>query len=713
MPFVYDFDHPHEADPDTVVELLGGKGANLCVMTRRLGLPVPPGFVISTEACRSYLTDGWPDGLDEEIREHMADVEAEVGRRFGGSGTPLLVSVRSGAPVSMPGMMDTILNIGLNEETTGELAAVSGEPDFAAACRARLEKMFREVVGVDDVPRDPWDQLRLAIEAVFRSWDSPRAVAYREHEGLPADLGTGVTVQMMVFGNWGEDSGTGVVFTRNPATGDKGLYGDVMFEAQGEDVVSGSATPEPISALDDRMPSIAAELRGYADRLEQHYRDVCDIEFTIERGKLWMLQTRIGKRTPQAALKIAVDMARDEHFPLSRAEAVERVAEYLVDPPTVGKRSAQEVPTVARGLGASPGLASGVIVTSPDAAVERAGAGEDVILVRAETSPDDVHGMAKSRAILTSKGGLTSHAAVVARGWNIPAVVGASEVKINGDSVTMGGRTFAVGDVISIDGGSGEVYAGAVDNDPTPTPEAELLLSWAEELGIDIGPEAEGADEVADHTTTGAQGEAPDADTVIRVLFVKGFATSDLLAPAVLSSEGVLEGTLEEMTEAGLVRDTSGMHSLTEDGKARGQELMAEDREHWGDDAANEALDAFIPLDNRMKEIVTSWQMREVEGEQVINDHTDEDYDREVLEQFTSLHEDAASWLDGLRDGLPRLGDYATRLQRAADLVSDGDHSYIASPRVDSYHSVWFELHEDLIRLAGRTREDEAAAGRA
>ena len=342
--------------------LVGSKAANLGVMARELDLPVPPGFAISTEACRAYLAGGWPEGLDDEIRAGMAAIETAIGRRFGDAADPLLVSVRSGAPVSMPGMMDTILNLGLTPATTGA---------FAAACRARLEAMFRETVGAD-VPDDPWAQLRQAVEAVFRSWNGDRARAYRSKEGIPDDLGTGVVVQAMVFGNRGPDSGTGVLFTRNPATGERALYGDVMFDAQGEDVVAGTHATEPISVLDERMPAVAGELRAHADRLERHYADMCDIEFTIEDGRLWLLQVRVGKRSPQAALRIAVDMAEDGSFPLSRADAVERVLPLLADPPVRATSRSSILRPLVTGLPASPGTASGEIATTPEAAVEAA-----------------------------------------------------------------------------------------------------------------------------------------------------------------------------------------------------------------------------------------------------------------------------------------------------------------------------------------------------
>ena len=386
MTHAYPLDAAHPGTLADAKALVGGKAANLGVMSRDLGLPVPPGFVITTATCRTFLATGWPAGLDEELREQMAGVEAAVGRRFGDPSDPLLVSVRSGAPISMPGMMDTILNLGLNQATTDGLGRTAGDPAFAQACRERFEASFRSIVGVDDVPSDPWLQLRAAIEAVFRSWNSERARTYRAKEGIPDDFGTAVTVQAMVFGNRSRASGTGVVFTRNPATGEAALYGDVMFDAQGEDVVAGTHATEPIIVLDERLPAVAAELREHATRLEHHYADMCDIEFTIEDGRLWMLQTRVGKRSPQAAVRIAVDMAEDPAFPLTRAEAVERVRALLVSPPTSATARSNLLLPLVVGLPASPGVASGPIALTPEAAQAGADAGHATILVRAETS---------------------------------------------------------------------------------------------------------------------------------------------------------------------------------------------------------------------------------------------------------------------------------------------------------------------------------------
>jgi pyruvate, orthophosphate dikinase len=713
MIFAYSFDHNHDMGPAAVRDLLGGKGANLAVMTSQLALPVPPGFTISTEACSAYLRDGWPDGLDADIRAELSRVEDAIGRKFGSPLDPLLVSVRSGASISMPGMMDTILDLGLNDATTRGLAEVSGDEQFAAACRHRFETMYRDIVGVSEVPEDPWEQLRGAIEAVFRSWNSERARNYRAHEGIPDDLGTGVTVQTMVFGNRGPDSGSGVIFTRNPATGERGMYGDVLFDAQGEDVVAGTHAPEPIAVLSERLPAVADELSGFCDVLEQHYTDVCDIEFTIEQGQLWMLQVRIGKRTPQAALRIAIEMAEDDNFPLSRKEAVQRVAQLLEDPPTTVTDHSVGAAPLTTALGASPGLVSGKIATTPDLAVEMADAAHSVILVRRETSPNDVHGMARAAGILTATGGLASHAAVVARGWGISAVVGASAVTVDGDTVLIGDHTFDVGDLLTIDGASGEVFAGAVGGLTAPMPEATKLLAWAQELGIDIGgsdesiPAVDGADESL------AKGGGPTSDAIVRALFIKGVVTVETLAPAVVAAAESLGPVLAEMAAAGLIGDPSAFIQLTAEGKALGSEIMAADRDAWGVDNASGALDAFLPLDHRVKEIVTAWQMSEVDGAPVLNDHSDEAYDAVVLERFAALHQDAAAWLEGLFVGLPRLADYSSRLNIAASMVAEGDHRYIASPRLDSYHNVWFELHEDLIHLSGRTREDEVAAGRA
>src|SRR5688572_9351230 len=613
MTHAFPLDAAHPGTLDDAKALVGGKAANLGVMARDLSLPVPPGFAITTATCRDFLASGWPDGLDDEVRARMADIEAAVGRRFGDPGDPLLVSVRSGAPVSMPGMMDTILNLGLNDATMLGLGRAAGSDAFAQACRERFVASFRSIVGVPDVPDDPWTQLRLAIEAVFRSWDSPRARAYRRKEGIPDDLGTAVTVQAMVFGNRGPDSGTGVVFTRNPATGELGLYADVMFDAQGDDVVAGTHQTEPIAVLDERMPKVASELRSHAVRLERHYADLCDIEFTIEDGRLWLLQVRVGKRSPQAALRMAVHMAEDETFPLSQAEAAARVASLLADPPEIATRRSGAAPPLTVGLPASPGVASGPIVTNPEAAVAAAGEGHGAILVRAETSPDDVHGMARAAGILTSRGGLASHAAVVARGWGIPAVVGASGIDVRDGEVVVGNRTLKAGEVVTIDGSTGEVFEGVVGGATEPMPEAQTLLEWAEELRISLVDDTAAA--VPEPTETPAsepsRASAPShdvtADDYLRALAIKGLAQVEAIADFVLSTPDDARTILDQLVADELAATVAGAYKLTKSGTSRVADDLTAEREGWGTEPAAAALDAFLELDHRVKVIVTAW----------------------------------------------------------------------------------------------------------
>ncbi len=700
MTYVFDWNEPRTGDDRSA--LLGGKGAGLNVMAVELGIPVPPAFTICTDACNAFLASGWPAGLDDEIREHMAHLEAAVGRRFGDPSDPLLVSVRSGAPVSMPGMMDTILNLGLNEATGEGLARVSGDEGFAADCRRRFGEMYREIVGAAEVPDDPWLQLRAAIEAVFRSWNSERARTYRAREGIADDLGTGVTVQAMVFGNRDERSGSGVLFTRDPATGRHVHYGDVMFRAQGEDVVAGTHETFTLDELATRLPDVAEELHAYADALERHHGDMCDIEFTIESGKLWLLQSRIGKRSPQAALRIAIDMAEADDVPLTRRQAVERIAHLLADPPRASAPAQVDAEPMTTGHPASPGMASGEIATSADAAVAVADAGRSVVLVRSETSPDDVHGMSRAAALLTAKGGLASHAAVVARGWGIPAVVGASEVNLEADGVRIGSRLLASGTPITVDGSSGNVYEGALSGSSAVSPEAETLLAWARELGVEIpGGQAAPSD-----------GEV-DGDALLNLLAIKGYAMPDAAAEALFAAPDATRVALDELVEAGLAEAAAGSYRPTAAGREAATKAQAAARQRWGSERANEALDSFLELDHRVKEVVTAWQVKTADGAETPNDHADEAYDAGVLERLRALHEDAVAWLAPHAAEEPGFQRYRQRLDRATRLAIEGDGRYVASPRVDSYHSVWFELHEELIQMAGRTREDEVAAGRA
>ena len=503
---VYDFTEGNK----NLKDLLGGKGANLAEMTN-LGLPVPPGFIITTDACRYYLQNGsTPEGLDAEVSEHLRQLEEKMGRRLGDHTDPLLVSVRSGAKFSMPGMMETVLNIGLSDESVHGLAKQAGSERFAWDSYRRLIQMFGKTVldiegddfehaidsakqakgtkndldlDADDLraivdtfkdivrkhtgrnfPQDPREQMDLAVNAVFNSWNADRAILYRRQERIPTDLGTAVNIVAMVFGNLGMDSGTGVAFTRDPGTGQQGVYGDYLQNAQGEDVVAGIRNTVPLQDLEQINAACYAELMQIMETLENHYRDLCDIEFTIERGKLWMLQTRVGKRTAAAAFRIAIQLVDQGLIDLD--EALIRVTgsqlAHLMFPrfDTSG-----DVKKIAKGISASPGAAVGKAVFDSARAVEQAAAGEDVILVRRETNPDDLHGMIAARGILTSRGGKTSHAAVVARGMGKTCVCGADELDMDvaGHTFTApGGVIVSEGDLISIDGTSGVVYLGEV-----------------------------------------------------------------------------------------------------------------------------------------------------------------------------------------------------------------------------------------------------------
>ncbi|WP_214364908.1 PEP/pyruvate-binding domain-containing protein [Pseudonocardia sp. H11422] len=528
---IFPFDHDHGVPARTLAELLGGKGAGLAEMTTALALPVPPGFTITVETCCRYLAEGWPTGLDELIAEQVDALGHALGRRFGDPADPLLLAVRSGAPRSMPGMLDTVLNLGLNDETVEGLATASGDPLFAWDCYRRFVRMYAttvlgcapEVLGAEaapddidalraeiarvreavrgscgqDVPQEPSAQLRAAVEAVFRSCGSERARAYAQREKLSGALATAVNVQAMVFGNRGGESGTGVVFTRDPATGEARRYGDYLPRAQGEDVVSGTARTQTIDTLAAEQPEVWAQLDAVLDRLERHYSDICDVEFTVEQGRLWVLQTRVGKRSAVAAVRAAVQMAEDPAIALTTEQAVDRVGEDVRAAARQAVLAAaatqQRGDAIARGLGASPGRVTGKAVFTSDEAAD-AGEDDEVVLIRPETSPEDVPGMAVSVGVITGTGGLVSHAAVVARGWGLPAVVGVETLVIDegGARTADGLHTIAPGDLVTLDGTTGEVWlgedpAGSADGGPvdeetvvrTHLPELLVLESWA------------------------------------------------------------------------------------------------------------------------------------------------------------------------------------------------------------------------------------------
>jgi pyruvate, orthophosphate dikinase len=550
--FVYAFDERSDGGR----ELLGGKGIGLAEMTQ-LGVPVPAGFTITTDACRAYMREGGlPAGLEDEIAEHLGRLEEKAGKRFGDPNDPLLVSVRSGAAVSMPGMMDTILNLGLNDAAVAEgLTRSTGNARFAHDSYRRLVQMYGEVVdGVDghrfeqaltdlkrdrgvqqdvdltaedlaelietykalyrqetgdDFPQDAREQLRRAVLAVFQSWQNPRAQVYRRTYGIPDDIGTAVNVVQMVFGNKGDRSATGVCFTRDPSTGETGLYGEYLVNAQGEDVVAGIRTPQPIEEMRERLPEAFDQLVETMHQLEQHYRDMQDIEFTIEDGTLYLLQTRSAKRTAAAALRAAAEMTAEGL--ISREEAVARIDPAALDQllhPMLDPAASVEV--AARGLNASPGAACGAIVLDADTAEERGKAGESVILVGWETSPDDIHGMIQAKGVLTAHGGMTSHAAVVARGMGKPCVAGCEGLEIDAEArtVRIGGRDLREGDTITIDGGTGRVIVGEVPLVPPQiNDDFETILAWADDVRrLEVRANADNAEDAAKAREFGAEG---------------------------------------------------------------------------------------------------------------------------------------------------------------------------------------------------------------
>lgn len=513
-------------------DLLGGKGAGLAEMTN-LGLPVPPGFTITTEACNLYSQNKeFPEGLEDQIQTALASLEAKVGKKFGDLNNPLLVSVRSGAKFSMPGMMDTVLNLGLNDQTVQALIKATGDRRFGLDCYRRFIQMFSDIVlGIElkrfedvldsykkqhglqfdhqlepehleaiiadykeivktatgrEFPQDPMAQLMLAVKAVFESWNNPRAIVYRKLNHIPDNLGTAVNVQTMVFGNMGDNSGTGVAFTRDPATGENLLFGEYLMNAQGEDVVAGIRTPQPIARLQEEMPEVYQQFAEISKLLEKHYRDMQDVEFTIERGKLYMLQTRSAKRTAAASVKVAVDMVKEGL--ISKEEALLRV-----DPNQINQLLHRRLDTsarlqvIAKGLPASPGAASGAVVFDPDEAESRSKNGEKVILVRTETTPDDIHGVVAAQGVLTSRGGMTSHAAVVARGMGKPCVCGCEALRIDYEykQITVGDLIIKEGDMLSIDGGTGQVILGQVPMiEPELGGEIRTILEWADDVRV-------------------------------------------------------------------------------------------------------------------------------------------------------------------------------------------------------------------------------------
>nr|WP_230329424.1 pyruvate, phosphate dikinase [Nocardia aurantiaca] len=701
----------------TVVELdgacglsrdkIGGKAWSIDHM-RALGLPVPPAFVITTDGWADYTRRGAiADEIWAQVREGIAMIERGTGRRFGSAERPLLVSVRSGAAISMPGMMDTVLNLGMTDAVRQALAAETRNSAYAENTRRRFVHQYRETVLGDEsgvVPADPWEQLRGAVEAVFRSWDSARARTYRANRGVPDTLGTAVTVQAMVFGNLDESSGTGVLFSRNPNTGDGPVYGEWLVGGQGEDVVSGRLTPRPLDDLAATQPAVHERLIAAAQLLERDGRDIQDVEFTVESGTLWLLQSRSAKRSARAAVRAAVVMA--EEGLISADEALDRVTAEQVREvlrPASGDTGGHM--PLARGESACPGLASGVVVTDPEEAEARAEAGEDVILVRPTTSPDDLHGMIAARAIVTELGGTTSHAALVSRELGRPCVVGCGPGVVD----TLTGRT------VTVDGGAGLVLPGEVVAKPVEQAVLDDVHQLAQWAGVDSARLADRLEQRGAAPEDAEQEEVPvnapvTELAVLRLIGIKGRVNADNLAASLLAEAAEIAACCEGLVAAGYCATTPAGFRITPEGRSRLEQLLAEERRTVDPAAMTTAYDEFCVFNADLKVIITDWQMKDPA---TVNDHADTDYDAGVLARLDDAHHRLRALIARLGDLAPRLSRYLDRLDRAVERIAEGDHTYVARPIMDSYHTVWFELHEDLIGLCGLTRADEAAAGRA
>ena len=737
----YPFTAAHDGTDAEQASLLGGKGAALAAMTAG-GLPVPPGFTITTDACRTYLSQGWTSELEQAIDVGVRELEAQSGKALGSSEAPLLVSVRSGAPTSMPGMMDTALNIGINADVAATIARLSGNADFAADTYRRGLLGYAEIVlGADrtvldrcaqaaspaelvaalasegfEVPADPLTQVKQAVQAVFASWNAPRAVSYREIEGIDASIATAATVQSMVFGNMGKTSGTGVAFTRNPTTGADGLMGDFLPNAQGEDVVAGGQLTRDLDEMQQRWPEIHGELERIGHVLEARYRDMVDIEFTVEEGQLWMLQSRRGKRSPIAAFRMAIDMVNDVDFPLDKAEALERCRRYLDDPPTVAVAEADEALTaVASGLGASPGRASGVLCLDPDRAVELSEQGVEVILARRETSPADVHGMAVANGLFTTLGGQVSHAALVAREWGLPAVVGASEAEVTTEGVVGPSGLVPVGTVVTVDGDGGRLLLGQSSAVGAIAPEVQTVQSWGAESTAasdgDASASAAGTDGAAVGAAAGVGGDAGGAASealrfgVHHALRIKGMVTAEAVAAICDAPEDSVRPVLDELVASGnaTFMEPRQMWVITPDGRAAHAPLLA-------DVVSSLTLEGvpyeqFLGLNDDFKQLCTDWQVKDGQP----NDHSDEGYDRSIFDRLAALHGHAMPVVSALAESIPWLAPYGPRLAAAKQRLDDGDPKALTGVLCDSYHDIWMELHEDLILTQGIDRAAEGS----
>lgn len=726
-PFLHRLGQPAPWPADAAPAVLGAKAAGLDAMLRS-GLPVPPGSTLTTAAWHHHAVHGWTPSLGRAAQAAVRHVEAVSRRRLGAARGPLLVSVRSGGVVSMPGALSTVLDVGITPDAVAGLAAETGDAAFAwDTCGRALAGWGHIVLDRDpgpvlrsaptavgerdlrahtaalldaaraagwDLPAEPLRQVEAAVEAVFRSWTSATATAFRRLEEVGDGTGTAATIQPMVYGNR-SGSGTGVAFSRDPSTGERGLTGDLLPEAQGDDVVSGVRTTRPLGEMADLWPEAWRALRTAVDGLERHQADLVDVEFTVEDGRLWLLQARPGRRSGRAAMRIAVDLANDPAFLVDRTEAVRRCRHLLDHPPTEAVDADPPGDAAASGVGVSPGRAAGHLVTDGAEAIARADAGEDVILVRPTTSPDDLPALARCRGVVTAVGGRVCHAAIVARSWGIPAVVGVTGLRVETEGITLpSGTTLPAGDVVTIDGDQGLLWRGrgavAV---PVPVPEVEILRTWADEL--DREPTTSRTEVPVD------EGPSPEAvqDQVLDLLGRRGPTPDAALAEALDLDPGQASTVVADLVGAGLVTgDPPGWSRLTQRGAERARRAE-EALVQRADLVAGQVLEAFEGVDRRAKEVLSATQLALGEGRP--------DGAGAAVADLQAISRRAGEVLAPLAGEVPRVRSYPARLARATGRLADGDVRYLAHPLLDSFHTVWFEMHEDMIRLAGRTRADE------
>ena len=710
------------SSPKVTRENLGNKGFILNEMIRELGLPVPPGFVIPVELCQIALKEGWPEYLNKQIQVKILELEQSTGQTLGDPASPLIVSVRSGAAVSMPGMMDTILNVGLTPALVDSIERMTGDPLFAADTWLRFTSSYAALVLELDqkvlvplsrsndsvtgmlqaaenisryardnsetgIPGDPLEQIIGAIKAVFRSWESDRALAYRSKENLSNVAGTAAIIQKMVFGNLDMRSGSGVVFSRDPLTGANRPSGDYVIRGQGEDVVAGGTAVSNLKALEDQNVKIYSELLEIIRMLEHHYRDMCDVEFTVEKGELYILQNRVGKRSAAAAIKIAVDMGTDTDFPLTQLEAAHRVSEEQIQEVQKIRGVITDDFPLASGIPASSGVGSGELCLSVERAIQCRKKNRPFVLARQETSPNDIPGIIGAQGLITMLGGMASHAAVVARSWGIPAVTSLQKANLTDDGFMLQSILVPEGTTITVDGSRGEIFLGDLPTTINEIPlELQTLLDWKATEGARGSSEIKLFELAASPESTVA---------VLKIVKLKGMCTSDQISQALLVSDKDSTKVISNCGE--FLEKVGDYYSLGDVGRELLLNDLSEKQVLIPIADLEQLHQQFLELDSEFKSLVTDWQLTQEKNESDL---------KELHSRLEIITTETSSGLIQLENIDKTFRRYVPLFEIALDGIRDGDSSMIASPLKDSYHTLWFELHQELIDLTGISRAD-------